>query len=639
MKKRGIFSLVLLLTFSILFAAQDFTDIGTAYELVISDTALAEAETNSSSSVSIITREQIEAYNAQTTAELVNKAIGTNFNSYGGLGSLQTVVIRGASSAKNQIYLDGILISSAHDGTVDLSIIPVSIIDRIEVIKSGAGNLVKTNAIGGMINIITKQGTSTDTPFTLTFENGSFLPLAYGSSNTHNYLSLVDSQRLDFTYANTINGTNLATNLGGIVAQNAYVYTNESTSTTDLRKNAAIYEIHGSINASRNLGENLTLETKNLANYQRLGIPGGYVVDTWGYGGLTLQDYQNNMMLSTKNTFTFTNLARQLATLKAALNYTYNRTFFHDDDYQDSTHNKHKGNFQLEQDWNLGQTYALTTGTDVGLDYVDSTDVGQKTRLTPSLYANGSIYLLEGKISLHPSANLAYLSDIKTLSPNASLGAIYNLNAETALKTTLSYAENPPTFSDLYWPGYGNANLKTEKGLNADLGASYKNKGFTYEGALFGRNIYNAITYDSSTYAPGNIAHSIYVGTEQSVSLEVVKDLSLTASYQYNKSFDLSNGKTLADNVEVSSVRKHTAKASVSYTYTIFNTVLSTEYLGKSTNRDQVFLLNLSVNAKINNYLKAYVAIDNLLNASYALQSGGYPMPGTKIRIGGNWNF
>ena len=94
MQKRGIFSLVLLLALSNLFAAQDITDLGTAYELVIAEISLAEAETNTASSVSVITKEQIAAYNAQTTAELIEKAVGTAIQSYGSLGSLQNVVIR-----------------------------------------------------------------------------------------------------------------------------------------------------------------------------------------------------------------------------------------------------------------------------------------------------------------------------------------------------------------------------------------------------------------------------------------------------------------------------------------------------------------------------------------------------------------
>jgi len=97
---------------------------------------------------------------------------------------------------------------------------------------------------------------------------------------------------------------------------------------------------------------------------------------------------------------------------------------------------------------------------------------------------------------------------------------------------------------------------------------------------------------------------------------------------------------TFSDDVEVSNVRKHTAKASASFAYTIFDAVLSGEYLGKtgSATSKEIFVLNLSVNAHVTEDLKVYVAVDNLLNASYELQDG-YPMPGTKIRLGATMRF
>ena len=639
MKKRGIFSLVVLLALSTLFAAQTTTDIGTAYELVISDVAFAQAETNNSSSVSVITRAQIEAYNAQSTGELVNKAIGTNFNSYGSLGSVQTVVIRGASSSKNLIFLDGVLLSSAHDGSVDLSIIPVSTIERIEIVKSGSGNLGRTNAIGGMINIITKQGKATEKPFSVSVESGSFLPQPYGTSSDRNWLSLVDSQKLDGTYTSA----NLVANIGGIVAQNAYTYDNGTTEKA-LRDNAQAYTVYGGVNASRSFGDAVEVSSKNLANYQHLGTPGDYLGSP-PWGGLTPNDYQEDMLLSTKNSVTFSSLGDTIDSVKVDLNYSYDKRFFHKAGSTDSTHAKNKGNLLLEGVWNLGETYTLTTGADLALDYVDSTDVGKYLRIKPTLFAHGSVYLLEGLLSLHPSANLTYLGDMQELSPNASLGAIYNIGQTTALKANFSYAENPPTFSDLYWPGAGNSSLKTEKGVQGDFGFETKLSPLSYEGTLFARNIYNAIAWmetppGSFIYLPANIGHSVYFGTEQAVTLELSEMFALSVSYLYNKSYDLSNGQSFSDNIEVGSVRKHSAKASASFAYNIFDAVLSGEYLGKTsaTTSKNIFVLNLSINAQVTEDLKVYVAVDNLLNASYELQNG-YPMPGTKIRLGGKLKF
>ncbi len=638
MKKRGIFSLVVLLALSTLFAAQTTTDIGTAYELVISDVALAQAETNSSSSVSVITQKQIEAYNAQTTAELVNKAIGTNFNSYGSLGALQNVVIRGASSSKNLVFLDGVLLSSAHDGSVDLSVIPVSTIERIEIVKSGSGNLGRTNAIGGMVNIITKQGSATETPFSVTIENGSFLPETYGPSADRNWLSLVDSQKVDVSYANTLSETKIVANVGGVVAQNAYTYT-DTTSFDALRDNAEAYDVHGTVKVNRAFGEDLNVSSSTLSSYKRLYLPGSY---TWA---LTPEDYQEDFLVSTNNSATLTNIGDTLASVKADIHYQYGRTFFHDDDSTDSTHSKNKGNFMVEGTWTFGEAYNVVTGADFAFDYVDSTNSGKNFRFNPAIYTHGSIYLLDGKLSLHPSASLAYLSDIEAVAPNASLGSVFNLGDDTTLKANISYAENPPTFTDLYWTGSGNSNLKTEKGLQGEFGLTTKLDPLTYEGTIFGRNIYNAIIWaptspGSWTWLPYNIGHSVYFGTEQAVTLELSDMVALSASYLYNKSYDLSNGQTFSDNVEVSNVRKHTAKASASFTYSLFDAVLSGEYLGKtsSASSKQIFILNLSMNAQVTDSLKVYVAVDNLLNASYELQSG-YPMPGAKIRLGGNLKF
>ncbi len=626
MQKRGFFSLVLLLSLTTLFAAQDIIDLGTAYELIIAESSLAEAETNTASSVSIITKQQIASYNAQTTAELVGKAIGVSYNSFGSLGSLQSVVIRGVTSSKNLVYLDGVLLSSAHDGTVDLSSIPISIIEQIEVVKSGPGNLGKTNAIGGMVNIITKKGQKSEAPFTLVFENGSFLPIAYGSNGTRNWNSLVDSQKLDFSYTDK----GLVATVGGLAARNAYTY-NDDSANLKLRDNAQVYEAHGAVNFNTTITDTLTFITQNLVTYKNLGVPGSLSF------GLTPDDYQDDLFLSTNFLLEAREVSPLLQKLSTRLHYAYGQTFYHDDGYQDSEHNKHKASAQMEAMWNLGQTYTLDTDLLYSLDYVDSTDIGQNTRHTISASANGSIYFMDGVLSLHPSLNAAYLSDLKVISPNTSLGVIYAIHKDMNLKTTISYAENVPSFSQLYWPFMGNPNLKTEKGLNGELGLSGTFGVLSFESTLFGRNIYNDISYDSF-WVPQNIAHSVYLGTEQTLGYVISDFLSIQASYLYNKSYDLSAGKTFADNVEVSHIRKHTAKGSLFFTFGRFEGVVSAEYLGKTNVLEDAFLLNASANMQVSSNLNAYLAVDNLLNTRYELSSG-YPMPGAKIRIGGTFKF
>ncbi|MBN2859947.1 MAG: TonB-dependent receptor [Sphaerochaetaceae bacterium] len=620
MKKRGIFSLVLLLTISSLYAAEAIADLGTAFELVIASAISSDAQTNSSSSVSVISQEQIEAYHAQTTAELVGKAIGTSFNSVGSLGAMQNVVIRGATSSKNLIYLDGVPLSSAHDGSFDLSAIPVDIVERIEIIKSGPGNLGRTNAIGGIVNIITKKGVESQTPFSVSFENGSFIP----SLSSEDLLSILDSQKLDIAYANN----EIIATVGGQIAQNAYTYDNGTA--TEVRDNAQLYEGHGSFKVDTRVNDTLSFQSRNLFSYRDLGVPGGLV---WG---LTAEDKQKALLAGTHNTFILDDPADVISELQADMDYTYGRTFFHDADYQDSIHNTHKGSVQLSGIWNLSERYTLTTGALYSLDYVDSTDVGKNSRQTVSGYAHAGIYSSDGQLSIFPSLNIAYLSDLATLSPNASLGALYTINGDVEVRATVSYAERTPTFSELYWPFMSNPDLETEKGWNGDVGVAISRENLSYEGTLFIRDIYNAITYETPTYLPANVAHSFYLGTEQSVSVSISEDLSAQVSYQYNRSFDLSGGQTLRDDVEVTHVRKHTVKGAIFLSREKYDLTLSGEYLGGTSTLNEALLINVSGTYRVHDTLSLYAAVDNLLNTSYELTGGGYPMPGVKVRLGGD---
>lgn len=615
MKKRGYFSLAMLLVTTTLFAV---TDIGSAHELVVIESSLSQAEQNSASTVSVITEDDIKTYNAQSTAELVGKAIGVTYASYGGLGSFQGANIRGATASRSLIFLDGLLLGSAHDSSFDLSLIPLQSIERIEVIKNGTGNLGRTNAIGGMVNIITKKGTFSPTAFTLSVENGSFLPLA------KNWRSLVDSQRVDLSYTNT----DIFVTIGAILAQNAYLYDNNTT----LRENAHLYEGHGSLLYSKQIMPDLSFSTNNLVTYKNLGVPGSL---SWG---LTPNDCQNDLFISSANAFDLMNPVDRIEAMNISANYTFSQTYLHDAAWSDSKHNKHHGGITAHAQWRSTEHVTLFSDLTYGFDYVDSTDVGKNGRHTFSVGSNASFYLLDGKFSFHPSANVAYLTDTAQFSPNASLGVIYSPLADLDLKASASYAERLPTFSELYWPGMGNANLQTERGVNAELGIDYQKGPLHWEGSLFARDIFNEIKSDPLTWIPRNNDHSLYLGTEQTVSATVAKDLDLSVSYQYNKSFDLSDGQSIADNKELDNVRKHTAKASLAYGYDRFGVYLDAQYLGKTSQLDPALLVNLTISWQATERVRTYLAFDNLLNTEYEL-SKDYPMPGMKIRVGGSVSF
>jgi len=652
MKKRGIFFMVLVLCIMPIFADQGYTDLGTAGVLEIVEEKLSDAQVNTASTVTVITKEQIETLKPESTMDLLNTALGVTGTTYGGLGTEQHAQIRGASSAETLVYLDGTLITSAHNEIVDLNTIPVNMIDHIEIIKSGAGNLTRTSAVGGIINIITKKGESSDTPWTVSLENGSYLPEKYVSEGTtkQNWRGLVDSQKLDLTYSHASDTWKVLANAGGVYADNGYTYLATNTATTrSLRTNSALYGFHGGMNLDGTIGENITLSSHNLGSYQKVGVSG-----TTSYP--TPKAYQKDTFLSTANTAVFSNLDfLGMNKVNANVGFSYGKTYYSNEgSSEESTHNKYMGNASAEEFWNFGETASLTAGEAVDFNYLDSTNAGQHTRVVPQLYTNGAIYLDKGAISLHPMVNISYVSDKNIISPNASLGAIFTLTPTMSITANAGYAERLPTFYDMYFQdawGYmiGNENLKTEKGLNGEVGFSFKGEVLSYTGTGFVRDIFDQIAWEAvdpsnpyGAWTAKNNSHAFYAGTEQTISVAVMKGLTISAGYLFNRGFDLANH-SLAETYEINYNRRHTIKGSISYTSGQVTAMMNAEYLSpyyysnSKIDKSDSFVVNANIEIKVLKTLDLYLAIDNLFNA--VKYSSSYPCAGTKIRIGGNWKF
>ena len=96
----------------------------------------------------------------KTVAELVSTAPGVAVNQYGGLGQLATVSIRGSTADQVQVFLDGLPLNPGAGGGVDLSRIPRTWIERVEVVRGAEGARYGTGTLGGVLNIVTHPAAS-----------------------------------------------------------------------------------------------------------------------------------------------------------------------------------------------------------------------------------------------------------------------------------------------------------------------------------------------------------------------------------------------------------------------------------------------------------------------------------------------
>lgn len=108
-------------------------------------------------STTVVTEEDIEEKNVQNAADLLRDIAGIHISDYGVLSGKKTISIRGSNSNQVLVMIDGQPINSSQNGEADLSQIPVEIIERIEISKDPASSLYGANALGGVVNIITKE--------------------------------------------------------------------------------------------------------------------------------------------------------------------------------------------------------------------------------------------------------------------------------------------------------------------------------------------------------------------------------------------------------------------------------------------------------------------------------------------------
>ncbi|WP_370645266.1 TonB-dependent receptor domain-containing protein [Halorhodospira sp. 9628] len=127
--------------------------------LVVTPSRSAEAPQQSRASVTVIDREQIERSQAQDLPALLRRAPGVNVSQQGGLGKQTRISMRGTGTSQSLLLIDGVRAGSATTGEADLQHIPLSQIERVEVVRGPRSALYGSDAIGGVIQVFTRDVT------------------------------------------------------------------------------------------------------------------------------------------------------------------------------------------------------------------------------------------------------------------------------------------------------------------------------------------------------------------------------------------------------------------------------------------------------------------------------------------------
>ena len=152
--------------------AADSADLDT---VVVSATRIPTPQSQLANSITVVSSDDIAAMQLRTLPDVLNVVPGLNVVQSGGVGGQTSVFMRGANSNHVKVIVDGIDVSdpSSSNAAFDFGNFPTGDIERVEILRGPQSGLYGSDAIGGVINVITKAG-SGPAQFTASVEGGSF---------------------------------------------------------------------------------------------------------------------------------------------------------------------------------------------------------------------------------------------------------------------------------------------------------------------------------------------------------------------------------------------------------------------------------------------------------------------------------
>ena len=146
--------------------------------VVITATKVATPSEQIGASISVVNGDDFQTYHYPTVDEALRNVPGVEIRRSGSYGKTSSVTIRGANANQVQVLVDGVRVKSPTLGQVDLSDLSPDLIERIEIIRGAQSTLYGADAIGGVVNIITRKGTGGPFQASLQQEVGNYDTLA-----------------------------------------------------------------------------------------------------------------------------------------------------------------------------------------------------------------------------------------------------------------------------------------------------------------------------------------------------------------------------------------------------------------------------------------------------------------------------
>ena len=627
---------------------QNDTDVG---EVTVSATQIADSLVQAPPALSVVSGDELLARGVSTVAEALKTATGLSLNDTGPAGAQKTISLRGSTSNQVLVLIDGVRANETMSGLANVANLPAADIERIEVVRSGSSAAFGGDALGGVVNIITKTSAQ---PLRITITNGSYLPSVQVSgfgfqkqAEAPNWMDLVDSQLVSLSVAPKMGDAILHFSAHGERAANAYRFL-DSNLENRRRENAGLLAANGTLGLVLPLGD-AHLRLDSAGSIQQIGVPGSM-------NAPTLQASETDSTIRVNASFLADRFFSDLLNLNARL-----ATNWQDIDYTDLESPANNGRHQtlsleavLSQQAFVADACTLAYGLTGAFTQVASTNVGQPQRWNAGVWFEPGLDF--GALSLRPAVRWDYYSDFSGNDPlgslAGSLGASYRLTPGDSLKFNLNRAYRVPTFSDLYWPASngaaGNPALKPETGYGLDLGYTHEESAMRYTASLYARYAFDVILWQPGSdgvWRPSNYGAALYPGLEQEFSAHFAEWFDISVNYAFLYSFLLDEGLSLASDKRLPQTPVHSLNGTLGFKREGFSWSASAKFqslrylaVANTAYLNACFTLDLFLKQELDKNFALNLALTNLFDEQYQLVKG-YPMPPTKISLGQEVNM
>ncbi|MCW8962038.1 MAG: TonB-dependent receptor [Ignavibacteriaceae bacterium] len=624
-----------------IFAQKDIvqkTDTAGFYRLtdvVVSATKTPSNTFEVANSISIVDSSEIVNKNVFNTFDVLKNEYGLSFSQQGNKSGVSNVFIRGGNSSHTLVLIDGVEVNLPNDPSnfYNFFALPNDNISRIEVLRGPQSTLYGSDALAGVINIITTKGTGKPA-FNISAEGGSYNTFkgtasslgAIGKLNYSIALSRIKSDGFSSASVKYVNKEKDGYQIDNISSLLGYDFAENFKTNFVIRFNKS----RSDLDQSDGLPEHWDDPTY-IFNQEEFFLR--------GQGELNLLDNKWNQKFG----LTFFRNVRKYSYDTSAVSIFYPEYIY---DYSWSIYDGRKYKLDWQNNYKLNESNLVTLGSEFDIEESSSEYYGRNyipdpiypdiTSIFPTKSANIFSIYFQDQIKLDDS----FFGTIGIRYDNHNqFGSVFTYRfapayifwkTGTKLKATLGSGFKSPSLFDLYDPFYGNPELNPEKSFGWDAGIEqfFWKEGVSVGVTYFNNNYKNMFGFEPITYKTININKAETNGVEVFIKAGLIHGLDIKTNYTYTNARDKSEN-TPDYNKKLVRRPEHKAGLFVSYSFNdVTNANVEFIYVGTREEPDFInypsriimpdyFLINLAAHYDLFSFLRLKIRIENLLDKQY----------------------